>query len=70
MFRSDLIEKAIEKRQWSNEMVAAQAGVSNPTVIDLKKGRYQKKTIGSIEKVANALQIPMRDLFDEQAQAA
>ncbi|MFN7930915.1 MAG: hypothetical protein U0Y68_23920 [Blastocatellia bacterium] len=56
---------------WSNEKAAAEAGVSNPTIIDLKKGRYEKKTIASVMKVAAALGLSMRDLFnDTQPQPA
>lgn len=68
-FRADLIEKAIESLGWSDEMAAAMAGVSKPIIIDLKKGRYEKKTIGSIEKVAVALGISLSDLFSAQADA-
>jgi transcriptional regulator with XRE-family HTH domain len=68
MYRTDLIRIAMAKKNWTQETLADEAGLSRPTVSDLVNEK-RSPTLDSLSAVAKALDIPLSDLFTE-AEAA
>jgi transcriptional regulator with XRE-family HTH domain len=66
-YRNDLLRAEKGRRQWTNERIAEEAGVSVPTVRSVLNGD-SRVIFESIEKVAEALGISMRELFTPMAE--
>ncbi len=57
------VKRLREKMEISQEKLARLADVSNNTIINIEAGKQNNPTIGTLRKIANALNAPMEDLI-------
>ena len=63
MLRSDLIRARKAQLQKTLEDLSNETGLNSMTISDLCNGKERNFGIESISKLADALQIPLQDLF-------
>ena len=68
MYRTDLIRIALAKKDWTQEQLADESGLSRPTVSAIVNGK-SGVLLESLTAVARALDIPLRELFTEERPA-
>lgn len=59
-YRTEPLRLELLKRGWSQRQLATLAGVSQKTVSDVLRGQNQFPP--TVQKIAAALRVPMRDL--------
>lgn len=57
------VKQLREKLELSQEKLARLADVSNNTIINIEAGKQDNPTIGTLKKVAKALNVPVEDLI-------
>lgn len=65
MYRDDKIRAAMGAKDWSIEILAEKSGVGVQTISLIRKGGANVK-LETMKKVADALGIPMADLFEKR----
>jgi transcriptional regulator with XRE-family HTH domain len=69
MYRTDLIRVAMAKKDWTQEQLADESGLSRPTVSAIVNGK-SGVLLESLSAIARALEIPLSELFTEPEEAA
>lgn len=68
MIQTELIRKEMEKREMSVQELAAEAGLSRPTIYDLLDSKREPE-LKTIQAVSRVLSIPLSKLVIEEAAA-
>jgi transcriptional regulator with XRE-family HTH domain len=68
MYRDDKIRIAISEKGISVTKLAALAGLTRQTVAPIVDGSAKDPKLSSLTRIANALGIPLPDLFQAKAQ--
>lgn len=57
------VKQLREKLGLSQEKLARMANVSSNTIINIEAGKQDNPTIGTLKKIAKALDVPVEDLI-------
>ncbi len=68
-YRHDLIRAAMAVRFLSATQLADQLGMSHVTVRQIRDGQARNPELASLQKIADALELSLAELFQEQEAA-
>lgn len=58
----EIIRQFRKQKDWSQEELAEAAGVDPKTIIQIEGGK-RNPTLGTLQRIANALKVSLRDLI-------
>lgn len=61
---TNTLKEAREKKGMSMSELARRSGVCRATIYKIEVGNDQARTTSTLEKIANALGVKVRDIFD------
>lgn len=65
MFNKDLILYYLNLKKWSRYKLCKTAGMAQSTLSDILSGKNSNPRMDTIEKIAEALDVPVKTFFDE-----
>lgn len=63
MFNKENIAKLLELKGWTKYRLAKEAGLGQSTIHEIMSGKKTKPNATTLQKIANALEVPVSDLF-------
>lgn len=69
MFNKDLIEKYMNEKGWTKYRLAKESNIGQSTLSEILSGKKKNPSINTLQKIANALEVPVDFISGESAKS-